>query len=72
MRRLQWQCRRGMLELDVLLERFLAQRYQYLSAVQQQLFVRLLTCADQDLWNWLVAGQRSADAELQEMVELIL
>jgi antitoxin CptB len=72
MRRLQWHCRRGMLELDVLLERFLANRYLQLSAQKQQVFIRLLSCADQDLWNWLVAGQTSEDLELQDMVKMIL
>ena len=40
--RLRWQCRRGMLELDLLLNRFLESAYADLSVQQRTDFVRLL------------------------------
>ena len=42
--RLKWQCRRGMRELDLLLEEFLEHRYQSLSQPDRDAFARLLEC----------------------------
>ncbi len=42
-----------MLELDVLLGKFLDHAYIHLSRADQALFVELLTCSDQDLYLWL-------------------
>lgn len=72
MRRLQWQCRRGMLELDVLLERFLTHDYPTLATSERQTFERLLHCTDQDLWQWLIVGEACGEQELQKMVARIL
>ena len=42
--RLRWSCRRGMLELDVLLGNFLEEAYFGLTPSEQELFVKLLEC----------------------------
>ena len=39
---LRWRCRRGMRELDVLLERYLRERYPSAPAAEQQAFAALL------------------------------
>ena len=51
--RLRWACRRGMLELDVLLGNFLTETYLQQSAHDQDLFEQLLECNDQELFEWL-------------------
>ena len=70
-KRLQWQCRRGMLELDLFLQRFLQERYATLSATEQQTFERLLDNQDQDLFAWLTDRATPADPLLAEMVEMV-
>lgn len=52
--RLYWQCRRGMLELDCLLQPFLEIRYESLEPEQQQMFIRLLGESDDDLYQWFM------------------
>lgn len=49
--RLRWRCRRGMLELDLLLERFLEQRYPALTAEEREIFQGMLECPDAELWD---------------------
>lgn len=70
--RLRWHCRRGMLELDLLLQAFLERRFSELSANDQQLFVELLSWQDQDLYNCLVAGKPLADPRFSGLVTAIL
>ncbi|MCD6046513.1 MAG: hypothetical protein K0S08_160 [Gammaproteobacteria bacterium] len=52
--RLRWACRRGMLELDLLLSPFLENAFGHLKADQQQLFELFLAENDQDLYAWIL------------------
>jgi antitoxin CptB len=52
-RRLAWRCRRGMLELDIVLQRFIAQHFNQLSLLELQAFDEMLELPDNDLWNAL-------------------
>ena len=70
--KLRWACRRGMLELDILLAPFVEQGYDALSLEQKQDFERLLACDDPDLFAWFMGHGKSADPELQEMVTIIV
>ena len=54
LRRLSWRCRRGMKELDVLLQPFFEHRYVALSSEQQVSFEALMAEEDVDLLDWLV------------------
>ena len=69
--RLKWQCRRGMRELDLLLENFLEHRYQALSPAARDSFVRLLECQNQDLIDWLMEGGSPQDEQLAAIVHRI-
>jgi len=51
--RLRWHCRRGMLELDMVLARFLDEHIAQLTAPQRQDFERLVGMEDQDLWRYI-------------------
>jgi antitoxin CptB len=51
--RLRWRCRRGMKELDVLLERFLEAERQPLAAGRWPELEGLLDVTDDVLWHWL-------------------
>jgi len=67
---LTWRCRRGMLELDLLLCRFVERRLDSLSAVQLEAFETLLACDDPDIYAWCM-GYSPVQEELEEIVELI-
>jgi len=67
--RLRWRCRRGMRELDVLLERFLAQRYAGASAAEQEAFETLLTLSDPEILGLLTGRAVAEDATLAHVVE---
>lgn len=69
--RLRWACRRGMLELDVLLGNFLEHAYLHLQPSEQELFVKLLNCNDQELFEWLTDKNKPSDPDLLLMVEKV-
>lgn len=69
--KLRWACRRGMLELDVLLGNFLNERYLQESGDNQKLFEKLLTCNDQELFEWLTGRTQTADADFALLIEKI-
>lgn len=70
-RRLRWQCRRGMLELDILLTRFLDERYAALSAPEQAGFRYLLEQPDHNLLAWFQRRQEPP-ANLKTIVDKVI
>jgi succinate dehydrogenase flavin-adding protein (antitoxin of CptAB toxin-antitoxin module) len=59
--RLRWRCvRRGLLEVDIALTRFLDEQFDSLSDEEQQAFVVLADMEDHDLWH-LISGQAEID-----------
>ena len=68
--RLRWQCRRGMLELDVLLNSFADLQWPEIDNRLKQEFEILLTCSDQQLQGWLCEG-KEADIEVTNIVSRI-
>ena len=66
--RIRWRCRRGLLELDLVLAAFLRDGLAQLSAADLQAFARLLEAADNDLWDWVSGRSEPADAELGALV----
>lgn len=69
--RLRWQCRRGMLELDVLLEAYLDQHYSDLPPRMQRHFIQLLDFPDPIIHAWCVGGEKPSDDEFAELVDSI-
>lgn len=68
---LQWRCRRGTKELDVLLNRFLDTQYDQLSKQELQQFDLLLDTQDTLLWYWLSGQSTSENLTQQAMIEKI-
>ncbi|UJF23591.1 FAD assembly factor SdhE [Shewanella sp. OMA3-2] len=66
--RVRWACRRGMLELDVLLQPFIEAQYQDMSDEDKQTFIRLLECEDPELFAWFMGHEQCPDAQLAAMV----
>lgn len=69
--RIEWDCRRGMLELDKVIMPFYQQHFDHLSDNQKAVFVRLLACTDLQLFSWFFNRTSASDAELQAMVDYI-
>ena len=65
--RLRWQCRRGMRELDVLLEGYLNRHFDQAAPSLQQAFADLLQREDPDIWAWLI-GHAQPPAELADVI----
>ena len=69
--RLQWQCRRGMLELELFLQDFLTYDYDALSKEQKYQFEQLLTIIDPVLFDYLMGMQEANEPELRDIVHTI-
>jgi antitoxin CptB len=71
LRRLQWHCRRGMLENDLVLQEFMGRHGSHLEGERLKAFKDLLEYSDGDLWD-LIGGRREVpDAALKEVVDLL-
>lgn len=69
--RMRWKCRRGMLELDLLLRDFLDSGYQNLDEAGQQLLDRILDYPDAVLLEWLMGRIRPTDKDVAQLVDKI-
>lgn len=69
--KLRWYCRRGMLELDIILSRFLTTYWDSLSPEERHVFERLLHEPDPQLYAWLMGYEVSQDESFNNMVNLI-
>jgi len=69
--RLRWRCRRGMLENDLLLARFLDTRGEGISAEEIAALDRLLDLSDNALWDLLSGRQLAPDAALAPLLEAL-
>ncbi len=67
----RWQCRRGMLELDLLLNNFVDKEVENLTAEQKQTFQLLLSYPDQTLLDLLLGNSLSSDLPMTILVKKI-
>ncbi len=70
--RLRWACRRGMLELDILLGDFVDSGYAALSESDKRLFQALLDYPDQELYEFFMAKRRAESAGIQRIIDHII
>ena len=68
--KLRWRCRRGMKELDILLTRYVDERYGAASAEEQQAFQRLLEAQDPVIYAYCL-GQERPPEHLAALIERI-
>ena len=69
--RLRWRCRRGMLENDLILARFLEARGAGLSEEDVAALDRLLDLADNELWDLLAGRAEPDDPALAPLVAVL-
>ena len=67
--RIRWQCRRGMLELDLVLAAFLDRYYLGLDGRQVELFKELLDQPDNELLDLVMGRAEPADARFDLLLE---
>ncbi|WP_446832020.1 FAD assembly factor SdhE [Candidatus Foliamicus sp.] len=70
--RLRWRCRRGVRELDLLLERYLDRRYADAGAAERADFEALLELNDPQLGDLLAGRVRPRSPQQANLVERIL
>jgi antitoxin CptB len=69
--RARWHCRRGMLELDLVLNRFMDRHYGALDPAQRRAFDELLELQDHELWD-VIAGRAPAPRpELEDLAGML-
>ena len=70
-RKLLWRCRRGMKELDILLERFVREDYECAPAEQKRAFTQLLELPDPQLADYFFGHATPVEPELARLTQLI-
>lgn len=70
--RMRWAARRGMLELDLVLEPYVQGRYVSLDEADRARFQELMLSEDQDLFSWFLGREQPEDPELVTIVQKIL
>jgi len=63
--RVKWRARRGLLELDIVLARFIDSSYSKLDDEEKIEFEALLDMPDNPLWD-MIAGRQEATQEVQQ------
>lgn len=57
-RRFAWRCRRGLLELDIVLQAFVSQQFNTLTLAELQAFDAMLALPDNEFWD-LINGSKN-------------
>ena len=69
--RLRWSCRRGLLENDLVLERFLGVHAATLEGERLAAFKVLLDYSDDELWGLVSGRAECGDPALGEVVQML-
>ena len=69
--KLTWHCRRGMLELDLILQRVLLHQLDKFTNTQIESFEQLLMAQDPDLYAWLMGYEEPVEKEMKDIVAFI-
>ena len=71
LQRVRWRSRRGLLELDIVLGRFIEAFYTQLDEKEKQAFEALLDMPDNPLWDMIAGRQEAMQGEQQALLEKI-
>ena len=71
LQRVRWRARRGLLELDIVLGRFIEAQYAQLDETGRQVFEALLDMPDNPLWDMIAGRAEAASGEQQALLERI-
>ena len=70
-RALRWRCRRGMKELDVLLERYAGAALAQADSLERRRLARLLERPDPELAGYFLGGEVPAEPDMAALVRRI-
>lgn len=69
-KRLAWRCRRGMLELDIVLQKFIQSHFETLTCGELNQLDALLDYPDNDFWDLVSTRQHvTGNADLSSLLE---
>ena len=71
-KKILWQCRRGLWELDAILIPFVERNFDDLDSENKALFIELLSYEDIEVFDLLVNKTNPKDKKMKPLVELIL
>ena len=71
-KKILWQCRRGLWELDAILIPFVERRFDELDLDNKGLFKELLSYEDIEIFDLLVNKKDPKDTRMKQLVDLIL
>jgi len=69
--RVRWRARRGLLELDIILGRFIDSCYSQLDETERLVFEAMLDMPDNPLWDMIAGRQEATHDEWQALLEKI-
>jgi len=69
--RIRWRCRRGLLELDLILARFIERHFDGLDGEQQRLFTEMLEQPDNELLDWALGRGEPLDPRQRPIADLL-
>jgi antitoxin CptB len=69
--RVRWRCRRGLLELDLVLQRFVDEYYAKLGVAERRQFETLLDLSDNELWDMIALTKKQENNGLQRVLSLL-
>lgn len=69
--KLEWECRRGMRELDKMIMPFYKNHFDRLTEEQQQAFVEMLSYTDPELFRWVMLQAPAPTQEISDLIEII-
>jgi antitoxin CptB len=71
LKRVRWRCRRGLMELEIILDRFLDKHYERLSVAERTAFDELLAYQDADLWALMSGETDESEQRKAQLVALL-
>jgi antitoxin CptB len=69
--RVRWRSRRGLLELDIVLGRFIETYYAGLDHTERHVFEEMLDMPDNPLWDMIAGRQEATRIEQRALLEKI-
>ena len=69
--RLLWRCRRGIKEMDIILQEFINVSYEQLNDEDKNAFSKLLDEQDLDILNWIMGKDKPINDRLANIINII-
>lgn len=70
--KIAWQCRRGLLELDIIFEYILEKHLDNMTDTEINAFEKLLHHQDSYLYAWLLGYEHPKDKEILDSVQFVM